>query len=155
MVEGAKGNQDASYFLSSGCAPLRTGLGITGLLLPAVLPAHLAASEGGSIDLGNEIVWDDCDADKRLNAGAFVNRMSVIRLRVAKLSLPGRGTGWWSKITCKKGAPYSEITVHLRMAPIDPLAPVDVRFRCGSAAARLGWVGAKMDAPMWCVASAA
>lgn len=80
MVEGAKGNQDAAYFLSSGCAPLRTGLGITGLLLPAILPAHLAASEGGSIDLGNEIIWDDCENDKRLSAAAFVNRMSVIKV---------------------------------------------------------------------------
>jgi hypothetical protein len=49
-------------------------------------------------------------------------------LRVAKLALAGRGN-WWSKITCKKGPPYSEITVHLRLAPVDPLAPVDVRFR--------------------------
>jgi hypothetical protein len=72
--------QDASYFLSSGCAPLREGLGITGLLLPAVLPAHLAASEGCNIDLGNEIVWDDGETDKRLTAAAFVNRMSVIRV---------------------------------------------------------------------------
>ena len=81
MVEGAKGVPEASYFLSSGCAPLRTGLGISGLLLPAVLPAHLAANDGGSIDLGNEIVWDDCDSGKGLNAAAFVNRMSVIRVR--------------------------------------------------------------------------
>jgi hypothetical protein len=81
MMEGAKGVPDASYFLSSGCEPLRQGLGITGLLLPAVLPAHLAASEGGSIDLGNEIVWDDGDSAKQLTAAAFVNRMSVIRVR--------------------------------------------------------------------------
>ena len=52
MVEGAKGSPEAGYFLSSGCAPLRQGLGVGGLLLPQVLPAHLAANDGGAIDLG-------------------------------------------------------------------------------------------------------
>lgn len=52
MMEGAKGSPEAGYFLSSGCAPLRQGLGIGGLLLPAVLPSHLAANDGGAIDLG-------------------------------------------------------------------------------------------------------
>ncbi len=47
---------------------------------------------------------------------------------MAKLSLAGRG-GFWSKLTCKKGPAYSQITVHMRMTPVDPLAPVDVRFR--------------------------
>lgn len=51
------------------------------------------------------------------------------QLRVAKLSLAGRG-GLWSKLTCKRGAPYTDITVHLKLTPLDPLAPVDVRFRC-------------------------
>ena len=160
-------------------------------------------------------MWDDCDGERRLNAGAFVNRMSVIRvrrraaaaaaaaaaagggaaaagggarrrrraagaaaaagggargdggarrgrragraraapsppllhptptptprappqyaeqLRVAKLSLAGRGERWWSKLSCKRGPAYGELTVHMRVAPLDPLAPVDVRFRLG------------------------
>lgn len=52
------------------------------------------------------------------------------QLRVAKLSLGGRAR-WWSKLTCKRGTPYSEITVHMRLTPTDPLAPVDMRFRLG------------------------
>lgn len=87
MVEGAGGVAEASYFLSSGCAPLRAGLGISGLLLPPVLPAHVAASEGAAIDLGNEIVWDDCDGGRALTAAAFVNRMSVIKVRGAGASM--------------------------------------------------------------------
>lgn len=53
------------------------------------------------------------------------------QLRVAKLALAGRGERWWSKLTCKRCPIYSELTVHMRMAPLDPLAPVDVRFRLG------------------------
>ncbi len=44
MMEGAQGSQQAFYFLSSGCQPLRKGLGIEGLLLPAVMAAHVAVS---------------------------------------------------------------------------------------------------------------
>jgi hypothetical protein len=119
MVEGAKGNPDAAYFLSSGCAPLRTGLNIAGLLLPAVLPAHLAASEGASIDLGNEIVWDDCDTDKRLSAAAFVNRMSVIKVGVAvgavgdEVASMGRAAAGYSKAALSKEKSNPPMHAHL------------------------------------------
>lgn len=58
----------------------------------------------------------------------FMSSSSHLQLRVVKLSLAGRGS-WWSKLTCKRGTPYSDLTVHMRLAPVDPLAPVDVRFR--------------------------
>ena len=50
---------------------------------------------------------------------------------MAKFSLAGRN-GFWSKLTCKKGPAYSQMTVHMRMTPVDPLAPTDIRFRLGS-----------------------
>lgn len=84
MKEGAKGTQDAFYFLGSGCEPLRKGLGIEGLLLPNVLAAHVAGSieaGGGAIDLGNEIVWDDTDGGPKLGAAAFLNHMSLLKVR--------------------------------------------------------------------------
>jgi hypothetical protein len=84
MKEGARGLPEAAYFLSSGCEPLRVGLGITNLLLPQVMAMHMASAvDSGSpaIDLGNEIVWDDFDADDRkLSAAAFMNHMSVMRV---------------------------------------------------------------------------
>jgi hypothetical protein len=84
MKAGAKSVSEAAYFLGSGCEPLRTGLGITGLLLPQVLASHMVnALDNGSpaIDLGNEIVWDDHDADDRkLSAAAFMNHMSVMKV---------------------------------------------------------------------------
>jgi len=87
MKEGAKSVPEASYFLSSGCEPLRSGLGITGLLLPQVLASHMVNAVGSgspAIDLGNEIIWDDHDADDRkLSAAAFVNTMSVMRVSAA------------------------------------------------------------------------
>lgn len=85
MREGARGVPDASYFLNSGCEPLRAGLGITSLLLPTVNASHMtSAVVGGSmaIDLGNEIIWDDFDTDDRkLSAAAFMNHLSVMRVR--------------------------------------------------------------------------
>ncbi len=96
MKEGAKGTQDAFYFLSSGCAPLRSGLGIQGLLLPPVLAAHMASSidAGEAIDIGNEIMWDDHDAsDKKLEAAAFVSHMSLLKVsRDDKLPRVGPGS---------------------------------------------------------------
>lgn len=86
MREGAKGVPEASYFLESGCEPLRTALGITGLLLPTVSPSELAAAVAhgnGAVDVGNEILWDDSDAaDKKLSAAAFMNHMSLLKVRV-------------------------------------------------------------------------
>lgn len=85
MREGANAVREASYFLASGCEPLRSGLGIGGLLLPQVLASHMVAAVGSgspAIDLGNEIVWDDYDADDRkLSAAAFMNHMSVMKVR--------------------------------------------------------------------------
>jgi hypothetical protein len=85
MREGAKGVPEASYFLESGCEPLRTALGITGLLLPTVSPSELAAAVAhgnGAVDVGNEILWDDSDAaDKKLSAAAFMNHMSLLKVR--------------------------------------------------------------------------
>jgi len=46
MMEGSAGRQEAQYFLSSGCEPLRKGLGIGGLLLPAVAAMHIASRCG-------------------------------------------------------------------------------------------------------------
>lgn len=84
MKEGARGVQEAAYFLSSGCEPLRSGLGITNLLLPQVMASHMASAIGSgstAIDLGNEIHWDDFDADDRkLSAAAFMNHMSVMKV---------------------------------------------------------------------------
>lgn len=85
MKEGAKGVPDATYFLGSGCAPLRAGLGIESLLLPMVLASHVASSveTGEAIDLGNEIIWDDFDcSDKKLNAASFMNHMSTLKVSV-------------------------------------------------------------------------
>jgi len=85
MIEGARGVPEASYFLSSGCEPLRAGLGISSLLLPQVLASHMASAVGAGnphLDLGNEIHWDDYDADDRkLNATAFINHMNVMKVR--------------------------------------------------------------------------
>lgn len=86
MREGAKSVPEAAYFLGSGCEPLRSGLGITGLLLPQVLASHMVNALGSgspAIDLGNEIIWDDHDADDRkLSAAAFMNHMSVMKVCV-------------------------------------------------------------------------
>lgn len=83
-MEGAQGIPEAAYFLSSGCEPLRSGLGIANLLLPQVLASHMANAVGAgntAIDLGNEIHWDDFDADERkLSAAAFMNHMSVMKV---------------------------------------------------------------------------
>ncbi|KAF8071059.1 SPBC16D10.01c [Scenedesmus sp. PABB004] len=131
MREGARGVAEASYFLGSGCEPLRAGLGITGLLLPAVLPGHMAAAVGvGSpaIDLGNEIHWDDYDADERkLSAAAFMNHMSIMRVRVSKVELPRTGSAL-SRLVCRN-QDYSRVTVHLKLVPVELRAPVDVPFR--------------------------
>jgi hypothetical protein len=85
MKEGAKNVPEAAYFLGSGCEPLRSGLGISGLLLPQVLASHMVNAVGNgspAIDLGNEIIWDDYDADDRkLSAAAFMNTMSVMKVR--------------------------------------------------------------------------
>lgn len=84
MKEGARGVKEAAYFLSSGCEPLRTGLGISSLLLPQVFASHMAAALGSgnpTLDLGNEIHWDDFEADdKKLSAAAFMNHMSVMKV---------------------------------------------------------------------------
>lgn len=94
MREGARGVQEAAYFLSSGCEPLRTGLSITNLLLPQVLASHMATAIGSgnaAIDLGNEIHWDDFDTDDRkLSAAAFMNHMSVMKV--------GAGTAVCTKV---------------------------------------------------------
>lgn len=93
MREGAKSVPEAAYFLGSGCEPLRSGLGITGLLLPQVLASHMVNALGSgspAIDLGNEIIWDDHDADDRkLSAAAFMNHMSVMKVCVCV----GKGEG--------------------------------------------------------------
>jgi len=111
MKEGAKGTQDAFYFLSSGCEPLRKGLGIEGLLLPPVLASHMASSvaAGEAIDLGNEIIWDDFEAsDKRLGAAAFMNHMSVLKVSVwpihqlSTLGLAGRPAVLFSRHVCSQ-----------------------------------------------------
>lgn len=94
MKEGAAGVPEASYFLGSGCEPLRAGLGISSLLLPQVLASQMAASVGRGgqqLDLGNEIVWDDYDGDeRRLNAAAFLNHMSIMKVRVRAVMLKAR-----------------------------------------------------------------
>jgi hypothetical protein len=93
MKEGAKNVPEAAYFLGSGCEPLRSGLGISGLLLPQVLSSHMVNAVGNgspAIDLGNEIIWDDYDADDRkLSAAAFMNTMSVMKVR----QVAGEGEG--------------------------------------------------------------
>ncbi|WIA31955.1 hypothetical protein OEZ86_002812 [Tetradesmus obliquus] len=132
MKEGARGLPEAAYFLSSGCEPLRVGLGITNLLLPQVMAMHMASAvDSGSpaIDLGNEIVWDDFDADDRkLSAAAFMNHMSVMRVRVARLELPQTGNVL-SRLVCRN-TDYSRVTVHFRMVPVVDLRnPVDMPFR--------------------------
>lgn len=103
MREGAKSVPEASYFLSSGCEPLRQGLGIAGLLLPQVLAAHLVNAVGtGSpaIDLGNEIIWDDFDMeDRKLNAAAFMNHMSIMKVSFLNIRLSVGLHG-----ACRKGS---------------------------------------------------
>lgn len=97
MREGAKNVPEASFFLGSGCEPLRTGLGIGGLLLPQVLASHMVNAVGSgspAIDLGNEIIWDDYDAeDRKLSAAAFVNTMSVMKVCLCAGWLVGVGAG--------------------------------------------------------------
>lgn len=87
---------DAAYFLSSGCEPLRSALGITSLLLPQVLASHVESAVGAgspAIDLGNEIHWDDFDGDdKKLSAAAFMNHMSVMRVSCARTTGSGATT---------------------------------------------------------------
>eukprot|EP00775_Hariotina_reticulata_P004797 gene4797-5047_t len=133
MKEGARGVPEASYFLSSGCEPLRAGLGITNLLLPQVLASHMASAVGvcnPNLDLGNEIHWDDYDADDRkLNATAFINHMNVMKVRVARLDLQQPGMNMLSRLVCRN-ADYSHITVHFKVVPGEALRPaVDVPFR--------------------------
>lgn len=117
MREGAKSVPEAAYFLSSGCEPLRSGLGIGGLLLPQVLASHmvnaLGANGSNAIDLGNEIVWDDFDADDRkLSAAAFMNHMSVMKVggrvvewlvgggREGRVVVAWSGRGGWEGLFC-------------------------------------------------------
>lgn len=102
MKEGAKAVPEAAYFLGSGCEPLRSGLGINGLLLPQVLASHMVNAVGNgspAIDLGNEIIWDDYDADDRkLSAAAFMNHMSVMKVGG---TAPARGSCrvWYGAIS--------------------------------------------------------
>ncbi len=55
--------------------------------------------------------------------------LPTLQVRVAKLVLPGRG--FWSKLTCKRNATYTNLTVHLKLVPSDARCPLDMRFRLG------------------------
>lgn len=107
---------EARYFLESGCTLLRSGLGLDSLLLQPLtgMQINSAISSGEALEVGTEIIWDDVDnGDRRLGAAAFMNAMSVLRVRVVRVSLSGKSSVW-SKLTCKKNG-YETIAVRLKL----------------------------------------